>query len=516
MTTRKALVITCVIAVGVVFALAYGNVFGTRNQLTYLLDGLVRAQPDLYHNDWFVTQNHHYHVAFAYLTAPLFALDPDGAVAFGIAQLVAMVATFAAVYGLVAAATERGRLIVFVGIVGLLALGGDHALGGTYLYAGYLQPSALATIGWLIAINAWVRDRLLIAGIALALGGVFHLNYALLGPSLLVLIVFLPMLVASSKTSNGKLAMDVLVQFEFPGHFKPSRVRLELFSLIGWQLIAMSVITVSDRSRDRLTWFALVTTTTVIVAAVIVQIGPLLSVTRLFAWRIAPFGILAAQIQLFVATREIARRERPRPRGWQLVVLVIGAALVVYNAFTRPREPYPEVVTCLMLATAIAIAVRRELIANVVCGALCAFALWSERDHVVAPVLFESSEPGVTKWARSETSPDAVFLIPPYYGDFRLLSRRAIVIDDKSPPMYLDELVTWYQRLCSAVDAKTLDSLGDGWERWNKLSPERLLAVAGHFHATYVVLDKAQNLSRLAAPIAYEDELDVVYAIGRQ
>jgi hypothetical protein len=533
---RSALVIATVIMVGVVFALAYGNGFGTKNQLTYLLDGLVRARPDLYHNDWFVTQNHHYHVAFAWLTAPLFELDPDGAIAFGIAQLVVMVATFAAIYGLVAAATTRGRLIVFIGIVGLLALGGGHALGGTYLYAGYLQPSALATLGWLIAMNAWVRDRLMIAGIALALGGVFHLNYAvlglgafalcelaverrfdlrrmaaLLGPSLLVVIVFLPMLLASSRTSNGKLAMDVLVQFEFPGHFKPSRLRLELFSLAGWQLIALSVRT---DDRVRLAWFGLVTLTLVLLAAVLVQIGPLLSITRLFAWRIAPFGILVAQIQLVVALYEIARRERPRPGGWQLVGLVVGASLVIYNAFTRPRDPYPEVVTCLMVWCALAIAVRRELVVNVLCGSLCAFALWSERNHVVAPVLFENAEPGVTKWARTETPRDAVFLIPPYDGDFRLLARRAVVIDDKSPPMYLDELVAWYQRLCSAVDANKLGSLGDGWQRWNTLTPERLLAVAGRFHASFIVLDKAQNTARLHAPIAYEDGFNVVYAVA--
>jgi hypothetical protein len=107
-----------------------------------------------------------------------------------------------------------------------------------------------------------------------------------------------------------------------------------------------------------------------------------------------------------------------------------------------------------------------------------------------------------------------VFLIPPYYGDFRLLGRRAVVVDDKSPPMYLDELVAWYQRLCAAVDATKLASLGDEWQRWNALSPERLLVVAARFHANYVVLDKAQNVSRLTAPIAYEDGDTVVYALS--
>ncbi|HSD90780.1 MAG TPA: hypothetical protein VLB44_24815, partial [Kofleriaceae bacterium] len=148
-TTRRVLVAAGVVAVGVAFALAYGSTFGTKNQQTYLLDVLVRAFPDLYRNDWFVTQNHHYHAAFAYVTAPLYSLDPDGACAFGVAQIVVMVATFAAIYTLVAAVTVRARLIVFIGIVGLLAVGGNRSLGGGYLYAGYLQPSTLATLGWL-------------------------------------------------------------------------------------------------------------------------------------------------------------------------------------------------------------------------------------------------------------------------------------------------------------------------------------------------------------------------------
>jgi len=533
---RRVLTASAVIAVGVAFALAYGDELGTKNQLTYLLDGLARVHPELYRNDWFVTHNHHYHVAFAYLTAPLFRLDP--AIAFGIAQLVTTVATFAAIYGLVAAATSRARLLVFVGLSGLLALGGNHAIGGAYLFAGYLQPSSLATVGWLIAMNAWVRDRLLIAGVALACAGIVHLNYAvlgiavfglaelaahrrfdwrrlarLLGPSFAVALVFLPMILASGKTTHEKLAMDVLVQFEFPNHFKPSRLRLELLSLVGWHLIAL-VLRPADRPDppSRLSWFALVTTSAVIAIVELVQIGPLLALTRLFAWRIVPFGILAAQIQMFVGVHDIVRRERALPRGWQLVGLVAGAVLVVYNAYTRPREPYPEVITCVMVAAALVIAIRRELVAAIACAALCAFALWTPK--LASPALFRSAETGLTRWASASSPRDAVFLIPPYYGDFRLLGRRAVVVDDKSPPMYLDELVEWYQRLSAAVDATKLDSLGDEWHRWNTLSPDRLIAVAAKFHANYVVLDKAQNVARLTAPVAYEDPDVIVYALA--
>jgi hypothetical protein len=310
--------------------------------------------------------------------------------------------------------------------------------------------------------------------------------------------------------------MDVLVQFEFPNHFKPSRIRLELLSLVGWQLIAIA-LRPADRpdAPSRLSWYALVTTSAVIFAVVLVQIGPLLPLTRLFVWRIVPFGILAAQIQMFVGVHQIVRRERALQRGWQVVPLLAGAALVVFNAYTRPREPFPEVITCVMVAAALVIAIRRELVAAACCVALCAFSLWTPRALIAHPALFRSAEAGVTRWARTASPRDAIFLIPPYYGDFRLMGRRAVVVDDKSPPMYLDELVDWYQRLCAAVDATKLDSLGDEWNRWNTLSPERLIAVAAQFHADYIVLDKAQNVSRLTVPIAYEDGDSVVYVLAR-
>ena len=538
---RRALVIACIVAVGVAFALAYGEGFGAKNQQTYLVDGLVRAFPDLYRADWFVTQNHHYHVAFAYLTAPLFAIDPDGAIALGIAQLVTMVATFVAIYFLIAAVTQRGRLIVFAGIVGLLALGGNRALGGSYLYAGYLQPSSFAVLGWLVAMNAWLRDRPLAAGVALAAGAAFHLNYAVLGigmfalcelaatrrfdarrlamllaPSLVVLAVFLPTLIASSRAADDQAALDVLVQFAFPGHFKPHRLRNDLASLGGWLLIALAMRPAAHRadSPARMFWFATVVMSSCIVAAVMIAIPPLLTLTRLFVWRVAPIGILAAQILLFVGVREIARGERPRPTGRQLAVVLAGATAIVYNAFTRRSADYPEVITCTLLASAAAIAARREQIASVACAALCAFALWSGRVRLVSPAMFGTVELGATKWARTASPPDAVFLVPPYYGEFRLLARRAVVVDDKSPPMYMNELLAWHQRLSAAVGARSLVSLDEGRRRYDALPADRLIEIARQFHASYVVIDRTRTNTRLPAPVAFEDISHVVFAVG--
>jgi hypothetical protein len=233
----------------------------------------------------------------------------------------------------------------------------------------------------------------------------------------------------------------------------------------------------------------------------------------LFVWRIAPFGQLAAQLLLVVGVYEIARGDVPRPRGWPLVVLLVGATLIVYNAFHRPREVYPTVIACALAGCVAAVALRRELIVRALCVVSCVAALWIGRAGIESPILFRSFEADVTKWARTMTPVDAVFLVAPYHDDFRLHARRAVVIDTKSPPMYLDELVEWYRRLCTVVDVPKLDRVGDAWTRWDALPADRMLAIARAFHADFIVLVKARTATRIAAPVAYEDHADVVYAV---
>jgi hypothetical protein len=128
--------------------------------------------------------------------------------------------------------------------------------------------------------------------------------------------------------------------------------------------------------------------------------------------------------------------------------------------------------------------------------------------------LFGPNDPGVLHWAHAESPLDSTFLVPPYYGEFRLLARRAVVVDDKSPPMYSDELVAWYRRLCASVDAPALKSVQEASRRWDALPADRLVAIARQFNADYVVLEKARSAARLAMPVAYEDSGAIVYAIA--
>src|ERR1043165_8430357 len=372
---RRAIEIACVFALGAVLSVAYGSPYGTNNQMTYLLEPLARAFPELYHRDWWVASTHHYEVPFGYATAPLYWLDPDGAVALGAAQLVIMVATFIAIYALVVAVTERRRFEIYAGLAGLLSLGAGRALGGTYLFAGYLQPSSLASLAWIIAMVAWVRERRLVAAIALAIGGVFHINFLvlgigvfalselcagttsakklalLLGPSFVVLLVFSPLLLGSSHANEGEFGLHVLTRFALTIHFWPKRVRFEVWALAGWLAIAWSLRdTVINTALARLRWFAICSLGCVFVAVWIFSIPPLLTFTRLMVWRMAPFGQLATLLLLIVAVWRISCGEIPRPQRWSAAGLLVGAAAVVYNAFSVPRGDFAYVITFVMVA----------------------------------------------------------------------------------------------------------------------------------------------------------------------
>src|SRR5439155_233795 len=121
-----------------------------------------------------------------------------------------------------------------------LTINGDRSMAGSYLWGGYLQPSLLATAGWLIALAAYVRGRVLIAGLALAVSGLVHANFLVLGigmfalaeliagggrpsrrliwllaPQLVALAILSPDLVTSAH--GGKLALWILERFHAPG-----------------------------------------------------------------------------------------------------------------------------------------------------------------------------------------------------------------------------------------------------------------------------------------------------------
>lgn len=114
--------------------------------------------------------------------------------------------------------------------------------------------------------------------------------------------------------------------------------------------------------------------------------------------------------------------------------------------------------------------------------------------------LFKGSDPtpeykSICDYARQHTPSDAVFLVPPDEQEFRLLARRAIVINFKGVAQLSSELGEWRDRLCRVLDIPSLSVLPHHFDqvfdamakRYAELPPDHLRKVAGEYHARYIV-----------------------------
>lgn len=512
-------------ALAVLLTLAFTVQFGAVNQATYLLDPLHRALPELFHRDWFVHDTPSYQPAFGWLVQWLFRLDPEGPIAIVTAHIAIAIATFLALTWLVTALAPAWQAIAIV-LVAAVTLG--ISMGGSYLLAGYFQPSSLATLGWLIAMAALVRRRYLLAGLALAIGGIVHVNFLVLGvglftlaalaaratwrelamlvaPQLVVLACFAPLLVGA--TGPSKLALHILVDFHAPVHYAPKRLVTWIAELAAWQLAAFAALRLATPTREARTlwWFSLIGLAITAGSALVMRAG-WLSLTQLFCARIAPFEQLACQV--LVASALVAA-DKTR-RAW--IAVAIAVALLVVWHFLRYAIPLWAVVVAIATIAAIVIAPPR--IAHHVTTALAIYlvaaALWkSPRGSGLTTLPYASpTERSLTSWAREHTDVDALFLVPPGMGRFRLLARRAVIADTKSPPLRPDLLVEWYRRLCAMVklpDAETFQAIE---ARYAQLSAADLDEIAHAFGADYII---ASPGAMPAAPVFANEE----YAVYR-
>jgi hypothetical protein len=112
---------------------------------------------------------------------------------------------------------------------------------------------------------------------------------------------------------------------------------------------------------------------------------------------------------------------------------------------------------------------------------------------------------------REATPIDALFVAPPSLSLFRLLARRAIVADTKSPPLQPALMVSWYRRLCAMVERSDVDSHEEVERLWDRLAPDQLERVARGFHADYLVVWATTRLP--GAPV-YANARFAVYPVA--
>lgn len=524
-----------VAAVAAALTLAFTAPYGILNQATYLLDPLHRAFPELFHRDWLLTEAPPYLPSFGWLARWLYALDPEGPVAMLAASFAVTFATYLALDWLVAAVCPARRGFVLVASFVTVTMG--RALGGSYLLAGYLQPSSLATLGWIIAMAALVRGRYRTCGIALAVAGAMHVNFLVLGvglftlgalarrdvrlvdlagllvPQLAVLAWLLPGLIASAGPDDD--ALRILVHFHAPGHYLGRRLISWVPGLLGWQLAGFAALPPAGaRSREIVAlWrFSLVSCAIAIAAAFIVHVPAFEWLTQAFWPRIAPFGQLACQVLIAAALvrQGAAPAVSVARRAW--IAGAIAVALALNGKFLHTPVP----VTALAIAATAAVLAVPVRFAGRACAALAALALavalWaSPRGAGLTTVpAADAQELALYRWVRAATPIDALFVAPPSLSLFRLLGRRAIVADTKSPPLQPALMVSWYRRLCAMVERSDVDSHEEVERLWDRLAPDQLERVARGFHADYLVVWATTRLP--GAPV-YANARFAVYPV---
>lgn len=117
-------------------------------------------------------------------------------------------------------------------------------------------------------------------------------------------------------------------------------------------------------------------------------------------------------------------------------------------------------------------------------------------------------EAEVARWARDNTTPQAIFLVPPSMGIFRLLAERAVVVDFKAFPFQDQAMVEWRERLFDCYGKPESTSIGframsDLEGNYRRIDDTHLARLATRYGCSFAVLFRDTPVT---APILFENE----------
>lgn len=473
------------------FGVSFGLNYGTSNHPFYLLPAERLLHPELWKNDWAVTQNHHYHFVFARLAAALLTLDPSGWI-FAISNVLAVALTLGCVWALLRLLVSAERATLALLMVLLIASGTRTGGPGTsYLFSDVFQPNTLGAAWFTAACWLTVKGATAASGLALALAGGVHANYLVLcvpvfgvaqllggrqdlarrllwqlGPALLVLLAYLPAIRATGTSPLIAEAQRVYQDIRSPHHYRVETFAHQFLPWAGWQLVGASALWAM--SAERVVVRRLLGLLAGFWALIVPSLALALAVWRpliqLYPWRLTPNCELLAQagFAALVAERLLDPAARA-PGKAQRTLMLLGLALVVAGA-VRGDNAIPAVACALGVLSvlgaerihAYSSALRH---APVVLGAALLLGIVAGNARHLSRLpgessLLEGRNGGVEelcRWIEANTHLDEVLLTPPLEEGIRFQCRRAIVVDWKSAPMVPAEVLAWYERVTDVM-----------------------------------------------------------------
>ncbi|NNM03668.1 MAG: hypothetical protein HKO65_01090, partial [Gemmatimonadetes bacterium] len=301
-------------------------------------------------------------------------------------------------------------------------------------------------------------------------------------PSLVIFLVSLPlfleMALAEVPEATAELASYIFYDFALPHHYNPRTFLIWFLPLAAWHALGLLWLgPAMNGTEDRHRWRGLLLGMfgMIWVAAFFTTVLFSETVSRLFVWRLAPFSVWVCALVFIVGVTNrwaasVSSRgslERGRVVGTGLAVLVL-ARFLAYRWGLVSLEASSQLLVPLLLLTLSGLLVLRKsrppeaastpstkaatLAAVMLSTAALGLLAYNRSDepeklNLVALTEAERAEREAFDWIRSNTDPEAVFLIPPDLSNFRLFTGRGAVADLRTFPMTPVEIVEWYDRL---------------------------------------------------------------------
>jgi len=543
-------------AVLLLLSVSFGLSYGISTHSTYLLDGLVRIDPDFLQHDWLATETTHYH-SFFWIIVKFAAFTGSIGWCMAFFNCIVILASFWIVYRLnILLAPEEGKPAIYF-LVCFVLIDQTLSVGYSALQGLVLQPSSLGALFTLGALFFFVKGRFLPSGILLAIAGFFHTNYLVLGfpffglahlllgyrgllPrlvrqhgfSLVLFSIKLPFLLNMAKGSNAELARHIFLFVRSPHHYVPMTYLNSFLPLVGWAVlgfVSLYSLRIENELRQRVRAFYLSLVIILFLATFLTTVIFMPVVSQLFFWRFAPFCVLLGKVFFILYCLERFLSEGDETAGgpfWKTGIMLAGLALIArYYTYTFgwfDRQTIYIGVGLFSLFVAVLFPWSRFVPNQSYrrTGLVVFLLAWFA---VLSPWVFErfienssllNGFPGQQRaqlyaWAKTSTT-DSRFMVVPDMQYFRIQSGRAVVVDWKSTPIDPDGLVEWYRRICALAGKDEIKNLGEALTGYSNMTSERLVRLRDQYKIDFAVFYREKQPLKLNQKVAFSNDKYVV------
>lgn len=538
--TTNYCIVTFVLLFGLLASISLGLSYGIGStHPTYIIPGIRLADPTFLSGDWWTDNTTHYHIFFPVLIAALYSAGSLPELLAALKIFLDVIAVLA-IFGLIRTLYPKQSFVLFALVISaFFFVSRTASLQGSYLFDAYVQPSSLASVGLLLGIWFFARQQYIASGLAMAIGGLFHVNYLILipvffglanlfdfreprlifritaqaAPSLVFVLFFLPSILDVTGFEIAETLRKEMSSFfakiYAPGHYDPFHSRWQYLQFFSWIILSVPFIRqFSSISAGRRMASLYLATTSIVIGATLLSMLGIDLVTRLFFWRFAPLVILLAQIIFFYGLLGNSLLQKQSlcslvtSINWTgLVFVAVGClGLARYYIF---MENTAGLVLCGLIGLLIArsfFALRRIkdfTVAGIILvsvGIIASLSINSNSNCRYA-ILVDSCEPSrfeLFEWARDHTNKSARFIVPPRLRAFRLFAERPVFVDWQNIPFRPDEQREWLSRLLTVSGLSVITDLRQPDAAYKKRDPDDLIQLAITLEYEYVILETDQ------------------------